>query len=204
MEALAKNNVSEIVKKGIDYGINYSDYSELMESLVKNNDTTGELKTEGRINFTKLNQRRMKRWDKTVKVSDEIKEEVLRSNKKVSWLVISESWCGDAAHVLPIINKIAELNNTIDLKIIFRDEHPEVMDEFLTNGARAIPKLISFNHEEEQVEATYGPRPSELTELVRDFKEEHGMLTEEFKEDIQRWYNKDKGKEIVSDLLELM
>ena len=56
----------------------------------------------------------------------------------------------------------------------------------------------------ETVINSYGPRPTEATKMVNDFKAEHGTLTAEFKEDLQRWYNKDKGQNVIKDLVELI
>ncbi|TDA78733.1 thioredoxin family protein, partial [Halomonas marinisediminis] len=83
---------------------------------------------------TKLNAKRMKRWDKTLKVSEEAKAKIEKLDKKVTWLVLTETWCGDAAHVLPVINKVAETSENISLGLVFRDENEALMNQFLTNG----------------------------------------------------------------------
>ncbi|MCQ4503980.1 thioredoxin family protein, partial [Vibrio parahaemolyticus] len=85
--------------------------------------------------------------DKTAKVADATKSTIENFDKKVTWLVISESWCGDAAHVMPILNKVAELNDAIDYKIVLRDDNEALMDQFLTNGGKSIPKLIMLDSE---------------------------------------------------------
>ena len=78
------------------------------------------------------------------------------------------------------------------------------MDAFLTNGGRAIPKLIMVDNETNEVKNTFGPRPSQATQMVIDYKTEHGILTPEFKEDLQRWYNKNKGQNVIEDLVNLL
>ncbi|MBT8265501.1 MAG: thioredoxin family protein [Bacteroidia bacterium] len=78
------------------------------------------------------------------------------------------------------------------------------MNEFLTYGSQSIPKLIAIDKESDAVLYTYGSRPSAATKMVEDYKKEHGALTPKFKEDLQRWYNKDKGQTAIEDLLELM
>ena len=151
-----------------------------------------------------LNDKRLKRWDKTVKLSDEIKSLIAAVDKKITILVITESWCGDAAHVMPVVNKIAELNTNIDYRVVLRDENDALMDAFLTNGNRSIAKFIFIDTLSGNVLNTYGPRPSIATKMVSDYKAEHGKLTPEFKEDLQRWYNKDKGQNILNDLVEIV
>ena len=189
-----------VITESLNKSMSYQTYSELVNKLVETEGATGSDQNEDLVGYTKLNQRRMKRWDKTIKISEETKGVFLDFNQKMTWLVITESWCGDAAHVVPVINKLAELNGNINLKIVLRDENLELMDMFLTNGGRAIPKLLIIDDESGEVVNTFGPRPSEATTIVNDFKEKHGKLTSEFKEELQFWYNKNKGQSIIEDI----
>ena len=197
-------SVKNIIEESTKNSISYLQYRELVGQLVALESTTGDTKTEDLVNYTMLNDRRMKRWDKTVKVSPEHQAIIKSVTKASTWILITESWCGDAAHVVPVINKVAELNPNIDLRIVLRDEHPELMDTFLTNGGRAIPKLIMIASETNEVKNTFGPRPSQATQMVIDYKTEHGTLTPEFKEDLQRWYNKNKGQNVIENLVNLL
>ncbi|SHI40429.1 thioredoxin family protein [Algibacter luteus] len=193
-----------IIEKGMKNSLTYENYRALVKQLVEDHATTGNDKSEAMVNYTKLNDKRMKRWDKTIKVSEEVKQIVSEFNQKMTWLVIAESWCGDAAHVLPALNKIAELSDYINMKVVLRDENLELMDFYLTNGARAIPKVIMIDDETGEVINTYGPRPSEAANYVSRFKAKHGSLTPEFKEDLQHWYNNDKGQNVIKDIVEIL
>ncbi|WP_298494283.1 thioredoxin family protein [uncultured Algibacter sp.] len=191
-----------IIEKSINKSISYQDYRALIKQLIEKNSNTGLEKSEDLASFTKLNESRMKRWDKTIKITDESQKKILEFNHNIIWLVIAESWCGDAAHVLPVLNKIAELNSYIDFKIVLRDENLELMDMFLTNGGRSIPKVLMIDSITGEVINTYGPRPSEASSYVNRFKAKHGKLTPEFKADLQHWYNKDKGQNIINDIVQ--
>ena len=193
-----------LIKNSLGKSITYQDYRTLVKQLVEENSNTGPEKTEALANYTKLNDRRMKRWDKTIKMTDEAQEKIKNFNERITWLVITESWCGDAAHVMPALNKITELNSNIDFKVVLRDENPELMDAFLTNGNRAIPKVIMIDNETGDAIDTYGPRPSEATQLVNMYKAKYGKLTPEFKEDLQHWYNGDKGQNVIQDVTEML
>ena len=184
--------------------MSYLTYRDLVKQLAESNSSTGKEQTEALVNYTKLNDRRMKRWDKTIKVSEEAQQKIVNFNDNITWLIITESWCGDAAHVIPALNKIAELNPNIDIKIVLRDENLELMDLFLTNGGRAIAKVVMIDNKTGEVLNTYGPRPSEATSYVNRFKAKHGALTPEFKEDLQHWYNKDKGQNIINDITKII
>ena len=204
MDTLQKTMIKETISKSLENSMTYSAYRTLVNELTANNSTTGHEKTEDLANYTLLNDRRMNRWDKTIKVTDASKIKLENFNKKVTWLVITESWCGDAAHIMPVINKVAELHNTIDYRVVLRDENDALMNQFLTNGGKSIPKLIMIDNETNEVINTFGPRPATATKLVNDYKAEYGKITPELKEDLQRWYNKDKGQSTIEDLLELL
>ncbi|GAA4246354.1 thioredoxin family protein [Winogradskyella psychrotolerans] len=196
--------INSIISESLKNSMTYAEYRNLVIKLVEEKSTTGVDKSENLVEYTQLNDRRMRRWDKTAKVSEDIKSKLKNFDKKVTWLVISESWCGDAAHIMPIINKVAELSENIEYKVVLRDENEALMNQFLTNGGKAIPKLIMLDSETNTVLNTFGPRPTVATNLVQAYKAEHGMLTPEFKEDLQRWYNKDKGQSTIEDLIHLL
>jgi thiol-disulfide isomerase/thioredoxin len=204
MEITQDLELREIIEASSSKAISYSDYRDLFTELIKANSTTGNDKSEAMVNYTMLNDRRMKRWDKTVKVSDASKTRLSEFTGNVTWIVLTESWCGDAAHVVPVINKVAELHKGIDLKLVMRDENEALMDQFLTNGGKSIPKLIMIDNVSQEVINTFGPRPSQATKLVNDYKAENGSLTPEFKEDLQYWYNSDKGQNTIEDLLQIL
>lgn len=204
MNTLEQQHIQTIINDSLKVSTSYDDYRALVKKLAEEKGTTGEAQTENLINYTMLNDKRMKRWDKTVKVSEDASEAIKTFSGNMTWLVISESWCGDAAHVIPVLNKVAELNSNIDLKVVLRDENDALMNAFLTNGGRAIPKVIVIDNNTNEVINTYGPRPSEATAMVNDYKAAHGALTPEFKEDLQRWYNKDKGQTIIKDIINLL
>ena len=172
-----------------------------MKELSDEGKTTGTQQTESLIDYTKMNHRRMKRWEKTFQLSDKALKQLGKLDNKVEWLVLTESWCGDAAPSLPLMNKFAEGNSNLELGILLRDENLELMEYFRTDGNLSIPKLIAIDQDHGKVLGEWGPRPSEATAMAKEYKREHGSLTAEFKEDLQRWYNTDKGQNIEEDLL---
>jgi len=199
-----EKTTKEVVQEGISKAISYREYRVLVDNLSAEGRSTGPEQSEVLTNYTLLNQRRMKRLDKTLKISDGAIKIINDFNKKVTWLVLTESWCGDAAQTMPMINKVAEINDNISLKVILRDENLDVMNCFLTNNTMSIPKLVMVLDETGEVLGEWGSRPSIATQMVMDYKEQHGTLTPEFKQDLQVWYNKDKGQSTLKDLLKLL
>lgn len=194
----------EIITSSLTAALTYNEYRIFVDELAKQGKTTGAEQKESLIEYTRLNSRRMKRWDKTIKLPEWGFEILKKFDKPVLWIVLTESWCGDAAPSIPVMNKLAEASPNITLKLVLRDENPDLMNLFLTNGSMSIPKLIMVDLQTNQVLNTWGPRPSKATELVESYKAEHGELSPEFKQDLQLWYNKDKGENILQDLLSLL
>ncbi|MCK0179616.1 thioredoxin family protein [Flavobacteriaceae bacterium S0862] len=195
---------NQVIEESLKKGISYPEYKSLVNKLVEEKSTTGSSKTEALIEYTKLNDRRMKRWDKTLRISANLEEKITSVDSKVTWLVITESWCGDAAHLMPVMNKVAETNKNINFQVVLRDENEALMNKFLTNGSKSIPKLIMIDDAANEIVSTYGPRSNTATQMVNDFKKKHGVLTVDFKQDLQVWYNKDKGQSTLEDLTELL
>ena len=194
----------ELIQEGINGALSYSDYRNLVADLASKGKSTGPQQTEALTNYTQLNDRRMKRWDKTLKFDEVSVEKISKVDRKITWLVLTESWCGDASPALPVMHKMATLNSNINLKIILRDENVALMHQFLTNEAMSIPKLIAIDDATKEVIGDWGPRSAAATQLVEAYKTEHGALTAEFKQDLQLWYNKDKGQSVLHDLLALL
>ena len=195
--------MKNIIEKSLQNTLTYQEYLDLVKNLLAEGKSTGSEQSEALTNYSMLNDRRMKRLNKTIKLTDETVQEIKKLTEPQTWLVISEGWCGDAAQNLPVIHKIAEANKNINLKIVLRDENLELMDLFLTNGGRAIPKLIALD-KENNVLNTWGPRPTIATKMVADYKIKHGSLDAEFKQDLQVWYNKNKGQSVQEDFMQLI
>ena len=204
METTQLTDIKSLLKSALTNSLNYEEYKNLMQKLTDNSSTSGNEKKESLIEYTKLNNRRIKRWDKTLKLEESIIDRVKKYNKNTIWLVLTESWCGDAAHVIPVLNKFAQLNDKIELKLVSRDENERLMDFFLTNGAKSIPKVIAIDKESFEVLYSFGPRPSSATEMVENEKKQNGILSSQFKQDLQMWYNRDKGKTMATDVINLL
>lgn len=194
----------ELIAIGLASAMSYENYRALVAQLAKEGRSTGPTQTASLTNYTQLNDRRMRRWDKTLRFDPETEASIVSFDGKVTWLVLTESWCGDASPALPVMHKISELNPNISLRIILRDEHVELMDRFLTKGSMSIPKLIAIDEASGEVIGDWGPRSAAATKLVDAYKSEHGRLTALFKEELQMWYNKDKGQSVLKDLAGLL
>ncbi len=189
-----------ITQKDLDKSMSFEDYYQLVERLVGENSATGDELTTEKINYTKLNLARMKRILKTTPISEEVSNTVKCLNEKLIWVVLAESWCGDAAQNLPVFAKITEANPAINLRILLRDDNPDVMNQYLTNGGKSIPKLICLDENLNEL-GTWGPRPKFLQDWLYESKKDPNLNMAELKEQFQVWYTKDKGQTLQKEMV---
>jgi hypothetical protein len=138
-------------------GLEPSTYRALLEQVVKEGRTTGPDQSEEMVAYTRLNLARTVRNEKTVKLLPEVTEALAQAGP-MTWLVITEPWCGDSSQVVPVLALMAEAAPGIRMRIVLRDEHLDLMDRYLTRGGRSIPKLIAFAASGREL-FTWGPRP---------------------------------------------
>ena len=195
--------MKEIIEKSLNNSLTYQEFRDLVGNLLTENKSTGHTQSEALTGYSLLNDRRMKRLDKTIKISEQTITAINTLKEPQTWLVIAEGWCGDAAQNLPVINKISETNDLINFRVVLRDDNDDLMNLFLTNGGKSIPKLIALDKDNNVID-TWGPRPTVATKMVADYKAEHGVIDAKFKQDLQVWYNKDKGQSLQNDFVNLV
>jgi len=192
-----------ITQNDIDKSMSFQEYYQLVEKLVNNNNSTGKEQSKELTDYTKLNYSRMKRILKTTPITKDVSNTVDCLSDKLTWVVLVESWCGDAAQNLPVFAKIAEANPNIKLRVLLRDEHPELMNQYLTNGSQSIPKLICVDKNLKEL-GTWGPRPQYLQDWLSYQKINPSMKISELKELFQIWYTKDRGQTLQREMVLLM
>ena len=196
--------MKSIIENSLSQSHSYVDYRNYIKDLLNEGKSSGNEQSEALTHYSELNEARMNRLEKTVKISTEIIQKLNQLNGDYIWLVIAEGWCGDAAQILPVIYKMAELSEKIDLKIVFRDENEDLMNLFLTNGTKSIPKLIILDKNTLEVLSDFGPRPIGAKQLILDYKAKHGIVDETAKTNLQLWYLHDKGLSTQKEILDLM
>ncbi|MGM9479187.1 thioredoxin family protein [Pedobacter sp. GSP4] len=185
-------------------GIDYLTYRALVDQLLLEGKTTGPDHSEAMLHYSKMNVQRMNRVDKTANLTEELSAVIGNLKGNYKFLVITEGWCGDAAQIIPIFNKIATTSlGKIDLKFVLRDQNIPLIDAHLTNGGRAIPVLIVLNEAADQVLATWAPRPQVLQALLKEWKKEipDALVVAE---KLHGWYAKDKTQTTQAELTALL
>lgn len=191
------------MKEYVEKSMTFAEYIKLIDDLLLDGKTTGTNQSDAMFNYGKLNRQRMHRLEKTVNLDESLKEKVRALDVNWIWLVITEGWCGDAAQNIPIIEKIAAENVRIETRYVLRDENLELMDKYLTNNARSIPKLICLDAETLEEIGTWGPRPQIAMEYFLEMRDS-GMEKPQMMENMQRWYLQDKEKSIETEFSVLL
>jgi hypothetical protein len=192
-----KSITKQEYKKYLEQGIDYKQYKIQMDEDFHSN------KDEKIVSYIKLNQSRMHRVEKTYTISEEILKQLQSLEHKTYWLILTEHWCGDASQNLPAFNAVAESSNgKIDLKLLYRDEHPQLMEAYLTNGTKSIPKLIQLDSHF-NVTGIWGPRPSFAQKMVKELKA-NPETAANYANELHLWYAKDKQKALESEIIKLL
>lgn len=191
------------IRKIKSIGLNYQQYYDLIKSEVESADQDQlDEDQKKRYEDKKLNLHRMTRIEKHFSVSEELKNLILQIDKPQTWMIISETWCGDSAQNIPQISKIVLLNLNIDLRIIMRDSNPDIMDLYLTNGTRSIPILVTFDESGKEL-FHWGPRPQEGKRLFADLKAQ-GVEKSIILEKLHLWYGRNRGAALESEIKDLI
>ena len=193
------------IQKSLEKALSFEGYISFIEKLHLENKATSFQDNEEFFAYSKLGLTRMLRIFKKTKLSPDILLQVKSIAKKQTWLIITESWCGDASQTVPIIAKIANLNAQIELKIVLRDSNKALMKHYLTNGSESIPILVVLDKNLEE-RIRWGPRPGPAQKKVLAYKARKEPKTpyNELSTELQKWYNKDGGFLTQTEILEII
>ena len=182
--------------------MDFQAYTTLFDTLLNDPSPKAPYDNSSYINYTKLNRSRMNRWMKTGTLTDAAIAAVKRIDSPQHWIVITEAWCGDASHSIPFIQKLAEQNPLIQIDYELRDSEPFRINDYLTNGGKAIPKLVIYDEEGRSL-ADWGPRPAKCQALFHELRNS-GLDFEIQKEALQKWYNENEGRDLQEELIALL
>lgn len=116
-------------------------------------------------------------------------------------LALSEDWCGDAVNALPVIARLLEANPAIDLRVLRRDENPDLMNAHLTHGTRSIPVVMVLDAGF-RPRGWWGPRPGALQAWYYD--EGQYLEPAERSRRKREWYARDRGATTAREVVELL
>jgi hypothetical protein len=201
MSNIITNTIDE---KVLTSSIDYNNYRLKIDQLLEKDLSTGPVQNETLLEYSRLNVHRMKRLDKHTIIPETLQSVLASIDRKMIWITITEGWCGDAAQILPVLNKMALLSNTIDLRMILRDEQPEFMNNYLTNGTLAIPIVVGMDAETYEEIFVWGPKPKPAMKILEHLKNDNSVTKNERIQAIQLWYSKDRSVSIFKEFEEIL
>lgn len=181
--------------------MNYKQYQDLFDEILNQLHPSAPYDNNEYLAYVKINQARMKRWDKTLRLSAELLDELKSIDKKQQWIIITEPWCGEAAHIVPFLIKMADQSEFISYDLQLRDSAPFLISAYLTNGTKGIPKLIARDENNNDV-FIWGPRPVEA-QVFRDELSAAHTDAGAIKLALQQWYNSDNGQSLNKEIKQL-
>lgn len=183
----------------------YDRYLNAFEDWATNCGSSAPNPSPALIEYTRLNWARSRRLQKTLTLKENLKEAILQLRHHYTWMVLTEGWCGDSAQNLPVIAEMAKVNpEKIKLYILLRDENLELMDNYRTKGARAIPKLIAINDTTGKEAFIWGPRPKFAQDMLYSWKEKpNGLSWDDFEKKLHAWYARDKTLTLQEEFLSI-
>ena len=120
--------------------------------------------------YSKYNLERQERVQSEWQMSPSFEKAVREFEGPLCWLFITDDWCIDSAYSLPLLLEAAEMRDDVTLSILMKDDNLDILDLFLTNGARSIPKLIAIE-EDGSVRYAWGPQPEKIRLIRKDLIE---------------------------------
>lgn len=186
------------LKNYVNKGMSFNEYDAHVKDVIENGN-----KEDSYYSYYEMNLRRSERIYKTLKISEAQQEAIKNIDKKVQFIIITEGWCGDASQILPVVQRFAELNSNLSTRYFLRDSEEDLMNNYLTNGAKSIPIIVGVDEESGEEIFKWGPRPAWGSDLLASYKNEE-MTKDEFVLAVQKQYNKDKGVSIISEILKLI
>lgn len=183
-------------------GLTFEEYISVTKMRAEENVAGLSVEEAERIEYTGLNLHRMQRIVRTYRVSEDL-DVLLRSiDLPQLWMVLTEPWCGDSSHCLPLIAGMAIRNEHINLRILLRDDNLDVMDLYLTGGKRGIPVLVVFDSAGSEI-FRWGPRP-EPAQAVFEQAKAAGLEKPDLLAKMHLFYGRDRGRAVEAEFVELL
>jgi hypothetical protein len=155
------------------------------------------------LEYTRHNWEQMNRWiTETGELAAPLKKALENIKAPQRWIVITEPWCGDAAHNVPFIEMASRINPLVTISYELRDAEPYRINQYLTNGGKSIPKLVIKTPDGKDL-AQWGPRPADCQKIYSALASEKASF-DTIKTTILNWYDHNKGRDIQEELSQML
>lgn len=149
------------------------------------------------LEYSQKNVEQMRANAAAVEIDAELAAKAKGFGREARLLVIGADWCGDVVANIPAVARLAELNPKIQLRVVDRDRHLDLMQHFQTNGGNSIPIVIAAPADFSRHER-WGPRPAACQAIMDENKGK--MPKEEIYPMIKTWYTEDKSRTLLGEI----
>ncbi len=184
--------------------LTYLEYIELTKSIINNVSPSAPYDNEKMLKYTEANLERMQRVSNNISIDQKLYNLLTSVTDRWIWVIITEPWCGDAAQIVPALCAFAEVNSNIETKLILRDTNLDLIDAYLTEGGRSIPKLICLHQDTMEEIGTWGPRPQQIQVMVDKFKSDTTTSFGQKVRQIHQWYDDNKSAALQEEFIALL
>lgn len=199
---MLKTNRIKLDMSGAKDPMNYEQYIQWHQDIIARKfDEHSVYQKESMYQYTCDNWIRFEKSLKAM-VLDKKLYNFLTNSAPQRWIILTEPWCGDAAQLIPLFYALAVAQPAIELEFYLRDENEALMNQALTNGGKAIPKLLVLQ-ENDEIAFTWGPRPIPAQELVMQMKEQQ-LKGSAFNQKLDAWYENDRHQTAQTELYQLL
>ncbi len=192
---------NDTVRIALQSGLSTNEYEHYFAERTELAKNAANVEINPHLKNLSLNKQRSSRLQKTYIPSADIVHTMEAIESEQLWVIITEDWCGDSAQIVPIVSTIASCSDKVEIRFLLRDTFPDIMNQYLTNGARSIPKVIAFDKTSSEELWEWGPRPEQA---AKDFlqRKSEGMPKPENQTLLHTWYAADKGKSTEKEIME--
>jgi hypothetical protein len=184
--------------------MSFEEYIRLTESIVAGNSSDEIYRNEKMLNYTKDNLARMNKIASNLAIDKRLYNELQPLQEEQTWVCITEPWCGDASQIVPALYLIASCNANIDFRILLRDANEDIMNNYLTNGGKSIPKLIMLQSETLEEIESWGPRPAVIQQIVQEQIHDTTTSFGDKVRMIHKWYDENNSKDLQEEFITIV
>jgi hypothetical protein len=192
--------ISSVLSQTIAWG----EYYNIARRYAEADDRPELYRDEKMLRYTRENIGRMDHILDTINIESKLYNLLAALRRDLTWVALSEPWCGDASQVVPVLYTIASCSDKIAFRILQSDAYADVMNAYLTDGSRSIPKLVCLDTQTMEELGTWGPRPAALQNIVLENKDDTSLSFGAKVRMVHHWYENDKTASIQEEFIDLI
>ena len=112
--------------------MNLEVYDAQFEDILEGRNVLPPYDSPDYVHYVKMNQTRASRLTRKGKILPKLQNLIEQIDQDMNWLLITEPWCGDAAHCHPFVARFADMNEHITLEFQNRDAPESEINKYLT------------------------------------------------------------------------